>query len=70
MLTRSKTAALSQPQCFQAAIEPRSVKDALQHPEWKKAMDAEYAILLPFAALRGSSLILEYLYSSGILFVS
>ncbi|XP_016168266.1 uncharacterized protein LOC107610775 [Arachis ipaensis] len=41
MTTRS-TAGIVKPKAFQASLEPRSVKQALNMPEWKVAMDLEY----------------------------
>ncbi|XLU25082.1 hypothetical protein S245_061148, partial [Arachis hypogaea] len=45
MITRSKNGVFK-PKALLAATEPRTVKDALSHPAWKAAMDAEYDALM------------------------
>ncbi|XP_020978287.1 uncharacterized protein LOC110271621 [Arachis ipaensis] len=45
MITRSKHG-IFKPKALQATVEPRSVKEALSHPEWKRAIDNEYEELM------------------------
>ncbi|XP_072084303.1 uncharacterized protein [Arachis hypogaea] len=45
MITRSKSNCL-RPRAFHVSVEPRSVKDAMAHPQWKEAIDLEYNALM------------------------